>query len=283
MQFTVDAPGNLTQDGATFYGDWTVSPGNIGYTPEEVADYVSSALNDARGIEATGIITRQQASIPLGSPGLIFQVVETIEGDANILGITYWNGSRPYLIQIEAAYFGNPDIVTHEAIHGWLLAMHSPPNTDSIMEPAEDPGDEWLSALDIEQIVNWLASAPMDQTFWFPSDLDSYITQRTIPDGARVRFVATVLDPLEAVIRPVYALAYEDLIAGDWAYLARGIGCHSTGFHETEWQESLVSGEFYIGIVVETESAVTIDGLAIGLAEVQLSATGEGGGSPIPN
>lgn len=283
MQFTVAAPGNLTQDGTTFYGDWTVADSNFGYTKAEVESWVSSALNDPRGIEATGIITRHLSSIPPGSPGLIFQVVETIAGDAGTIGVTHWNGLQPILIELEAAFFGNMDLVTHEAIHGWLYAEHSPEGTDSIMEPIEDPGEEWLSPLDIEQIVNWLASAPVDQTFWFPSDLDGYITQRTIPADARVRFVATVIDPLEAVIRPVYALQYADIVAGDWAYLTRGIGCHGAGEHETEWQQALISGEFYVGIVVETESAVTIDGLAIGLAEVQLSATGEGGGSPIAN
>jgi hypothetical protein len=49
MQFLEDAPGLLTKVGGSYVGRWSVSPSNYGHTQEEVASWVSSALNSPLG------------------------------------------------------------------------------------------------------------------------------------------------------------------------------------------------------------------------------------------
>jgi hypothetical protein len=85
----------------------------------------------------------------------------------------------------------------------------------------------------------------------------------------------TVIDPAQAIIRPVYADSREAMLSGDRHILSRGIGTEEQGFYATEWQDARGQGDLYVGLVVEAEAGVSMDDLNIGLAEVQLSGTGD--------
>lgn len=237
----------------------------------------------------------------MGVPGaskVRFVVVETIPyGGADTIGLTQiFPDDQTALIQLEAAYFGNMDLVNHEAAHAFFTAAHSPEGSLSIMEPIEDPGEEWPSALDIAQLKSWLdvplnpgPDPPADPvpeeptTYFFPGDLPIYITHWHIPQGARARMTATVTDPAPAIIRPVYAETHEQMLSGDRHVLCGGIDTDRQGFHATAWQDARGSGDLYVGLIVEAEAGVSMDELNIAHAEVVLSGVGESGGTPIPN
>lgn len=280
MQFLEQPPGNLTQEGSIFFADWSVADSNFGFTKSQVESWVSSALNDSRGIEATGIVTRQ-----VTSGNVIFQVVETIDvesGDA--IGIAYWN-EWPVRVELEAAWFGNMDLVTHEMLHAALYASHSPEGSDSLLEPIEDPGEEWLSAIDIAQITEWLAGAYVaDLTYWFPGDLEHYITKWPIPEGARTRVTAKIVDNSPCVLKPVWGSDHLEMVAGDYSPFGRGLELSRSGFFSTPWQEAPTAGDTYVGLIIDGATEEEFDRLVISHAEVQIvGAELTGGGSPIPN
>jgi hypothetical protein len=282
VQFRYPPPGNLTQEGSTYYADWLVAGDNFGYTKAEVEDWVSQALNDPRGIEATGIVSRQVTS----SPHVIFRVVETIADHAGAIGVAYWN-SFPVLVEVEAAYFGNMDLITHEALHAFLYGIHSPEGTDSVLEPIEDPGEEWLSVTDIAQIEAWLAGpgAPLPiepVSYWFPGDLPHYITKWIVPEGAKGRIVAVVLAPSSVMLRAVCNESHEALLDGDFQQFGAGVDASFSGFLTSEWAE-VPSGELYVGVKAEGETLEGFEDFVAGFVDVQIAAsTATGGGTPIP-
>lgn len=196
-------------------------------------------------------------------------------------------------IVLEAAYVGMADLVNHEAAHAFFYAEHSPNGTDSLLEPIEDPGTEWPSASDIAQVRAWLGNgpaAPPDdvevaeaETYWFPADLETYITKWNVPAGARARMTATVIDPAPALIKPVFATSHEDLLAGSYERFCRGLGTDEAGDLHTEWQGARGSGDIYVGIVVDVEAGYTLDDLNVGLCEVQISGSGDDSSRSIAN
>jgi len=278
MQFLSPAPANLTQDGATFYADWSVADTNFGYTKAQVEAWVSSALNNPLGIEATGIVTRQVAS-----GNVVFQVVQTIPGPAGTIGVAHW-GESPVRVELEAALYNNMDLVTHEALHAFLFASHSPEGSISILEPIEDPGEEWLSATDISQIQAWLGAAPADLKYWFPGDLEHYITKWEVPAGSKTRLLATVIDGAPCALKAVYATTHAAMLSGSYTPFGRGLDVSLRGFWHTSWQVVPASGDLYIGLIVDGATPADFQELIVGLAEVQLIAEAEpGSGTPIPN
>ena len=279
MQFRSPTPANLTQEGTTYYADWSVASGNFGHTDSEVAAWVASALNDSRGLPAAGITPRQ---VPTDQGKVIFQVVETIPDQPGAIGMAYWN-SVPVVVLIEEAWFGTMDVVTHEALHAFCLASHSPEGSDSVLEPMEDPGEEWLSPTDIEQLEAWLSGDWSGTWYWFPGDLPHYITHWIVPEGSKTRLVLTVFTGGDVVLRAVYAETHDAMLAGDHQPFGIGVSAAEQGFWTSEWVEA-PAGEFYVGIIVEGASPDDFQNLAVGVAEVQLaSPSATGGGSPIPS
>ena len=276
MQFRSPAPGNLTLEGSTYYADWSVASDNFGHTASEVVAWVEGALSDPRGLPATGITPRQ-----VNSGNVIFQVVEAIPGNPGRIGEARWN-EFPVLVLLEEAYFGNMDLVTHEALHAFLYANHSPLGSDSVLEPLEDPGEEWLSDTDIAQIEAWLAGDFDGTRYWFPGDLPHYITRWVIPPRTKTRLVCTILEAAPVVIRAVCGTSHATLVGGTHQPFGIGMDLASEGFFSTEWTDA-PSGELYVGLVVEGATPEEFSDLAVGLAEVQIAGSdAEGGGSPIP-
>jgi hypothetical protein len=213
---------------------------------------------------------------------VIFQVVETIPDHPNAIGIAHWN-SVPVTVLLKEAYFGNMDLVTHEALHAFCLASHSPEGSLSILEPLEDPGEEWLSPGDIAELTAWLTGDWSGIAYWFPGDLPYYITKWIVPEGSKARLVCTVINGAPVVMKAVYAATREAMLADDYQPFTIGLDTSSEGFFATEWIEA-PAGEFYVGIVVEGGSPEDFQDFTVGLADVQIAApTATGGGSPVPN
>lgn len=139
MEFAAQAPGELTLDeeSGTYIGYWEAAESNFAYTKEQVESWVFSALNGDLGWKRAGIGFQK---VPIGR--VRFQVVESLPG--NIIGQANW-GSFPVLVELEAALYGNLDLLNHEAGHAIFYATHLPEDTVSIMEPMEDLGEEWPS------------------------------------------------------------------------------------------------------------------------------------------
>jgi len=275
VQFVEDAPGLLHPDG---------SGGYIGYWDADVSisGWVSSALNNPLGWGRVDGLTFMQSSS--ATPRVNFHMVGTITGaDASAIGIAYWstyNGSVME-VELESAYEGNMDLVNHEAGHAFFWANHSPNGTDSIMEPMEDPGEEWPSDTDIAQVESWLGNSvdgnPRDDDsanlgqalIWFPGDLPHYITRWPVPAGSEARLTATVLTGTRGTLRSVYAETHAGMIAGEYKRFSPGIDLYHEGFYKGAWREA-PAGEFYVGLLVHVENAADLTDLIVGLAEVQI-------------
>jgi hypothetical protein len=276
-------------------GYWEVHPNNFGYTQTQVANWVSSALNSDLGWKRAGPIGFQQ--VPIGR--VVFQVVETIPGGAWIWGVAHID-EFPVLVELEAGQFGNMDLVNHEAGHAFFMAGHSPEGSASVMEPFEEGGDEWPSQTDIAQVRAWLGNPPppqqppppppprppADLTYWFPSDLKHYITKWPIPEGARTRVSATIIDGSPCVLRPIWAKDHLEMLSGEYSQFGRGPDLERSGFFRTSWQEvpGGATGDTYVGLIIDGATSEDFDRLVISHAEVHIvGAALTGGGSPIPN
>ena len=292
MQFSVPSPGLLQNIGGEWVGTWALGGVSNAITPTQAGSWIADSLNNPLGWGRAGVSFQQLAP---GSPGakIVFHVVDTIEyGGVGTIGLCTHYPDGSCAIQLETAQYSNPDLVNHEAAHGYFFAEHSPEGSDSIEEPIEELGFvEWPSALDIAQVRAWLGDPPQPedppvlepQRFWFPSDLDTYITDWFIPEGVKARMTATVVDPAPGVIRPVYANTHADMISGDRHVLCRSISTERQGWHATEWQDPQGNGDLFVGMIIELEPGVSIDELNIGHAEVQLSGTGDDEGRGTPN
>lgn len=276
MQFRAPAPANLTQEGSIFYADWSVADSNFGYSKAEVESLVSATLNNPQGWSAAGIQFRHVAS-----GAVIFQVVETIAGPPNNIGLAHWN-SDPVLVELEAATLG-PDVITHEAGHAFFLAQHTPSGTDSVMEPVDEIGVEWPSASDLAAVEAWLAGDSSDTVFWFPGDLPYYITKWIVPVGSKARLVLTILEGAPVVMRAVCSADHSAMLSGAHQPFGLGIDASEQGFFHSEWTDA-PSGELYVGVIVEGATPEDFQNLTVGLADVQIAApSATGGGTPIPN
>ncbi len=110
---------------------------------------------------------------------------------------------------------------------------------------------------------------PSPEWWWFPGDLPYYITRWPVPEGAEARMTATVIDGADATLVPVVSDDHSELLAGNWRRFAPAIDCSQRGFYKTGWRVAR-SGDVYVGIVVRAQSVEVLQGLVVGLAEVQI-------------
>jgi len=291
MQFSQPSPGLLQNIGGEWIGTWSLGGVSSALTPTQAGSWIADSLNNPLGWGRAGVQFQQLAP---GSPdaAIIFHVVDEITGPnlgTGVIGLCSHYRDGSCAIQLESGQYANPDLVNHEAAHGYFFAEHSPEGSDSIMEPLEELGFvEWPSDLDIAQVQAWLGNPPDPappelQRYFFPGGLETYITNRHIAAGALARMTCTVTDPAAAIIRPVYADTHAHMLSGDRQVLCGGLSTDRQGWHNTEWQEAKGSGDLFIAFVVEAEPGVSMDELNIAHAELQLSGSGDNAGRDIPN
>lgn len=266
MQFQTQPPALLHDTESGWVGYWDIATGNAGLTDEQLASWVSASLNDPRGWGRAGI-TFQRSST--AHPRVTFRSVQILSG--HTIGLTYWSSydGVQMRVDLEAGQYPFADLVNHESGHAFFMASHSPEGSDSIMEPIDEPSDEWPSDSDIAQVEAWLGNSVEATTFWFPGDLPTYMTYWDIPTTSVARLHMTVLEGAPAIVRPVSAPTHEQMISGDYSPFARALDAYHKGFYWGGWEPPPV-GPQWVGIVVQTENPEDISDLVLGLAEVQI-------------
>lgn len=116
---------------------------------------------------------------------------------------------------------------------------------------------------------------PASNTYWFPGDLDTYITLWPIGLASESRITATVLEGVSGA--SLRAVCSEDLSAmkgGDYEDFSLAIPADRRGFFVGDWKplpdSTLGADEIYVGIIVEAPATTEIRGLMVGLAEAQI-------------
>ena len=223
MQFRSPAPGNLTLEGSTYYADWSVASDNF-------------ARHGFRGGGVgRGCLELSSGGFPqLGYPGKQ-KAVTSFSKWLRLYPVIRKNWGRPLERISGSGSSGRGvlrymDLVTHEALHAFLYANHSPLGSDSVLEPLEDPGEEWLSDTDIAQIEAWLAGDFDGTRVWFPGDLPHYITRWVIPPRTKTRLVCTILEAAPVVIRAVCGTSHATLVGGTDQPFGIGMDLASEGF-----------------------------------------------------
>lgn len=112
-------------------------------------------------------------------------------------------------------------------------------------------------------------------TYFFPGNLNTYVTYWNVSSAAECRFTLTVIEGQPGVIvRPVFDAELAVLQAGVWAYFSSGISAAVPGFYVTDWEpmneDAALIGDIYVAVVVEVTEEIDSDGLILGLAEVQI-------------
>lgn len=112
-------------------------------------------------------------------------------------------------------------------------------------------------------------------TYFFPGNLDDYVTFWNVSGATECRFTLTVIEGQPGVVvRPVFDAELAVLQSGVWAYFSSGLSAVAPGFFVTEWEpmneDALLIGDIYVGVVVEVSEEIDSDGLILGLAEVQI-------------
>ncbi len=112
-------------------------------------------------------------------------------------------------------------------------------------------------------------------TYFFPGNLNDYVTFWNVAGASECRFTLTVLGgQAGVVVRPVFDAELTVLQSGTWAYFSSGISADTPGFFVTEWEpmneDAQLIGDVYVAIVVEVSEEIDSDGLIFGLAEVQI-------------
>jgi hypothetical protein len=277
LLFGTDAPGALTEESGDFYGDWSLATPVVGISEATAEAWIADALTDSQGWGRAGITFRQQ-SYGSEASRVTFQVVNTIpdvpEGwDGQ--GINFEDGTG--LVYLEASSVGSPWLVNHEAAHAFFAAEHT---SGGIMPHNASDATEWPSDGDIASLRDWLGlppeeggeapSAPGD--YWFPGDLETYITRQSIPEGTQARITATVISGANVTLRAVYSENLSEMLSGTHERFTRGIGVSSERFRASEWRTA-PAGDLHIGILAQAEDVADLQDLVIGLAEVQLRST----------
>ncbi len=112
-------------------------------------------------------------------------------------------------------------------------------------------------------------------TYFFPGNLNTYVTRWSVSGATECRFTLTVLEGNAGVtVKPVFDAEVAVLQSGVFADFSSGLSAETAGFYVTEWQpmneDALFIGEIYVAIVVVVSEEVDSDGLRFGLAEVQI-------------
>lgn len=278
MQFSLPAPGFLTDaGGGNYFGHWSVAADNQGLTASQVESWVQSALFASDGLTQIPIGFVQDAS----GGGVVFRSVLDLPGRA--IGTSY--GATPPAfphVDLQASYFGNKDLVIHEACHAFLTASHSPEGSVSLMEPIEDPGEEGLSGTDVAQIRAYLALetppiAHATGTYWHPLNLPFYITRWDLSDATESRVVAPVAAittagrELAATLSAVYSTTFSPTLPGPWQPLGSSVYFGDEGFYVSEWATipaGAKTGEVYIGMTIDLQQPV--GELSLGQTELRI-------------
>jgi hypothetical protein len=283
VRFPTAAPGAFVPSGDTYVGEWSASATNVGLTQGEVEAWVGAALNDPQGMTGLGV-----SFTNVGTGGVVFRSVASLPGNA--IGMCYYDTTPPR-VDLLASYEGNMDLVNHEGIHAFCYAAHSPEGTDSIMEPIEDPGEEWLSETDLSQIAAWLGlpyppEDPVDPgevdtggllpgLYWYPMDLAGYKTKWDFADSTEVRLAfgvkaasAAGAEVNAATLSSVYSEDPEAAIE-DWLPLGAQVGIDGAGIHDSDWQP-LAEGaraDVYVGVTLEV--SLPLDSFEAGSPEIR--------------
>lgn len=265
----------MAVEGGSFYADWAVETGNVGYTDSEAATLIGAALNDAGGWERAGITFRES-----GTPKVTFRFVHGpfLCGGVMANGCTTGDAdSATVTISYERAAAGFlSNLVNHEAGHAFFFATHE--GTNSIMTGDSLAGNP--TNQDIADLQDWLDLAPDDPPthegkggiLWFPADLDTYMTLWPVPAGSEARLIATVIEGAEGTaLKGVWGHSRDDLIDSRIEPLTYAVPSAERGFYASEWRSLPASGELCGGILVRRQSAdVDVSGLIVGQAEVQI-------------
>jgi hypothetical protein len=282
LKFSVAAPGALTPAGDSYVGEWSVSPDNYGHSVGEVEAWVASALNDAEGWTKTGISFDQVAS----GGGVVFRSVAALAGNA--IGMCYYDTDPPR-VELLSSYFENMDLVNHEAAHAFFYAAHSPDGSESIMEPIEDPGEEWPSETDLQQVASWLSlpyppggdvgSVEVDALapglYWHPVDLGGYKTRWDLSEASEVRLTLPVMDARSRAhetgptLSAVYSLD-QDAPITDWLPLGASVESDGIRVHDSDWSPVAVQEDVFVAMTLEVP--LPLDSLTMGAAELRWRA-----------
>lgn len=214
-----------------------------------------------------------------GEDGVVFRSVADLPGNA--IGTCFYDTVPPH-VDLKASFFGNKDLVNHEAAHAFFFATHSPEGSTSIMEPMEDPGEEGASATDIAQVEAWLDGADPEglgaRTYWHPLDLPHYITKCDLSEQTEVMVSVPVPDVDKAGLEPgtfievVWAADYADMLAEDYEPLGASASFSEAGFYDSGYSEiasgAREAGEVYVGLTITT--SLPLASLALGTAEVRV-------------
>ena len=248
--------------------DWRVASSHYGMTVSEAEAFIGGILGDASGWEQAGIVARQTVDAPV-----VFEIVLEANGESPEYARTFWN-QTPVLVQLEypriQAGFGT-GITTHEAAHAYFWATHE--GSGSVM--TGDSPDGFPTTSDIESLLLWLGAPSEEGTggaYWFPGDLEHYITNWPLADATEVRLYATVLGGVAgASLKAVWGLSHEAMLEGRFHDLTPSLPVESRGIYETGWGAlpADITGDTWVGIIVRRETADTdLADLVIGLAEV---------------
>lgn len=278
MDFASPAPGRLTVEGGSYYADWAVETGNVGYSDAEASALIGAALNDAGGWERGGITFRES-----GTPKVTFRFVHGpfLCGGTMANGCTTGDATTATVtISYERAAAGFlAALVNHEAGHAFFTATHE--GTGSIMtgdSPDGNPTDA-----DIADLEDWLDLPPDDTPthegkggiLWFPGDLDTYMTLSLLPTDTEARLTASVLTGVAGTaLKGVWGHSRQDLLDGRIEPLTFAVATEGEGFYASEWRPLDESGDLCAGLLVRKATAdVDHHDLVIGLAQVQIRSS----------
>lgn len=272
------APGALTPSGDSWVGEWSVHALNAGLSASEVASWVASALSGTSGWAEVGISFDEVAS----GDGVVFRSVVDLPGNA--IGTCYYDVFPPR-IDLKASYFGNMDLVSHEALHAFCFATHSPEGSVSILEPLEDPGEEGFSASDVAQVAAWLAGAPdipsegdlgglAPGLYWHPADSQGYKTKWDLTDVSTVRITVPVTEALAAGSEPAATLAAvystdKDAPIEDWLALGASVEISGAGMLDSGWQSIPAEAKADVYVAVTLDVALPLHTFEAGAADVR--------------
>lgn len=272
MEFVGAAPGRLTVEGGSYFADWAIEPGNVGYTDAEASSVIGSILNDSRSWGAAGITFRESVT-----PKVTYKFVHGPFdcGGASANGCTHSNvdGTASVTISYERAIAGfTPGLVNHESAHAFFTATHEVgPGGPGVM--TGDSPDGWPTSGDVADVVAWLGGTG-GGVFWFPGDLEHYITKWPLSGVSELRFFANVVRGTPgAYLRPVWGKTHDDLLEGRFDGLTDVVSVDRRGTYSTGWVAvppiAKETGDVWIGVRVKRDTAdVDVMNLAVGLAQL---------------
>lgn len=272
MRFARPAPGNLTLDSGSYYMDWKIDSGNYGMSDSAAADMVEGYLESSQGWERAGIEARQLPGAPV-----TFKVVLEATCSVPEYACTHY-GVGTAFVELEypriAAGFGR-GTTNHEAGHAFFYATHE--GSGSIMNGGSPDG--WPTDADIDGVVAWLGDPAGGGTgtggaYWFPGDLEHYVTRWALAGSAEVRLNATVLSGVAgASLAAVWGDSRDGILGTRRSDLTTDLDASERGVFTTGWleiPEGARTNDAWVGVVVRRETAdLDISNLLVGLAEVQ--------------